>query len=121
MNKLRNLLITGIVLCSVNFSYAQENNSVQWSKENMSRELITLRDSVSTTLAALNKDSESIASDSTQQYQKASHDLTRYKVQLDKTIDDVVKTKSWNSDIKNRVYRILSDVRREFKRIKEGF
>ena len=120
MNKLRNLFITGVILCTVNFSYAQQNNA-QWSKENMSRELITLRDSVNMTLAAMNKDSESAASDSTQRYQKASHDLTRYKVQLDKTIDEIVKSKSWNSDITNRAYRTLSDVRREFKRIKEGF
>lgn len=109
------------MLCAVNVSYAQQIDPAQGSKENLSRELITLRDSINIMLAAMNRSSGSIAADSTQRYQKASQDLTRYKTQLDKTIDEVVKNRSWNSDIMNRTYGTLSDVRREFKRIKTDY
>jgi hypothetical protein len=121
MNSLRNLLLTGAVICAVNLSHAQQTDAVQGSKENMSRELIILRDSINIMLTAMNRGSSGIAGDSTQRYQKASQDLTRYKTQLDKTIDEVVRSRTWNSDIINRTDRTLSDVRREFKRIKTDF
>jgi hypothetical protein len=123
MNSLRNLLLTGAVICAVNLSYAQQTGAAQGikNKENMSRELIILRDSINIMLTAMNKSSSGIAGDSTQRYQKASQDLTRYKTQLDKTIDEVVRSRTWNSDIMNRTDRTLSDVRREFKRIKTDF
>jgi hypothetical protein len=121
MNSLRNLVLAGAMLCAVNLSYAQQTGAAQGSKENLSRELIILRDSINIMLTAMNKSSSGIAGDSTQRYQKASQDLTRYKTQLDKTIDEVVRSRAWNSDIINRTDRTLSDVRREFKRIKTDF
>lgn len=121
MKSLRNLLLTGAVICAVNLSYAQQTGAAQGNKESMSRELIILRDSINIMLTAMNKSSSGIAGDSTQRYQKASQDLTRYKTQLDKTIDEVVRSRTWDSDIMNRTDRTLSDVRREFKRIKTDF
>lgn len=121
MKGMRALLIACAVIGGTSFSYAQQKESAQGSKEKVSRELVTLRDSVNIMLGAMNRNSTGVAGDSTQQYQKASQDLTRYKIQLDKAIDEVVKSRSWNSDIMNRSYQTLSDVRREFKRIKTGF
>jgi hypothetical protein len=121
MNNLRILLVAGAMVGAVNLSYAQQTDAAPGSKETMSRELIILRDSINIMLTAMNKTSTGIAGDSTQRYQKASQDLTRYKIQLDKTIDEVVRSRTWNSDIMNRTDRTLSDVRREFKRIKTDF
>lgn len=121
MKRVRTVLIACAVIGGISFSYAQQKDPPQESKEKVSRELVTLRDSVNIMLGAMNRNSTGAAGDSTQGYQKAAQDLTRYKIQLDKAIDEVVKNRSWNSDIMNRSYQTLSDVRREFKRIKSGF
>ena len=91
------------------------------TRENLSRQLVSLRDSVSTMLGEITKRSSNAIEAPDPRYQKITHDLTRYKTQLDKTIDEVVNSKIWNSDMGIRTTQTLADVRREFTRIRADF
>jgi hypothetical protein len=99
----------------------QDTREEAGTRENLSRQLVALRDSVNTMLGEISKQSSSAIEAPDPRYQKITHDLTRYKAQLDKTIDEVVNSKIWNDDMGIRTSQTLADVRREFTRIKSDF
>jgi hypothetical protein len=87
------------------------------SREAISRNFIELRDSVNTTLGMLQQNSNDVAEPATQRQAKDIQDLTRYKVSLDKGIDEIVNGKSWTKDLRDKSQHIIADVRKEFRRI----
>jgi ElaB/YqjD/DUF883 family membrane-anchored ribosome-binding protein len=114
MRKFCILLVS--VCCSITVALAQDAAPVVGnSRTSISRDLITLRDSVNNTLNILQKNS-TISWD--QRRSKAVQDLTRNKVQLDKTIDEVVNTKRWTKETGDRTTHTIDDVRREYSRIR---
>jgi hypothetical protein len=105
------------LFCLAAKSVAQNaGQTVEASKEDISRDLIELRDSVNTTLNTLQKNS-TMAAD--QHHDKVIQDLTKNKVQLDKAIDEVVSTKRWSKEVGDRTEHTVDDVRKEYRRIKE--
>lgn len=105
------------LIACVTITVAQNvDQTVTNSREDISRDLIQLRDSVNNTLNTLQKNS-TMAAD--QHHSKMIQDLTRNKVQLDKAIDEVVNTKSWNKEIGDRTVHTIDDVRKEYRRIGE--
>lgn len=105
------------LICCVTLSVAQNVDQTDTnSRERISRDLIHLRDSVSNTLNTLQKNS-TMATD--HQHSKVIQDLTRNKVKLDKAIDEVVNTKSWNKEIGDRTVHTIDDVRKEYRRIRD--
>ena len=63
MNGVRGALIACVVIGAISFSYAQQTEPAQGSKEKVSRELVTLRDSVNIMLGAMNRNSTGAAAD----------------------------------------------------------
>ena len=105
------------LICSVATVIAQKTDqTVTNSREDLSRNLILLRDSVNTSLTTLQKNS-TMATD--QHHSKLIQDLTRNKVQLDKAIDEIVNTKNWNKDLSDRTVQTIEDVRKEYSRIND--
>jgi hypothetical protein len=87
------------------------------SREQVSRAIITLRDSLSGTLAELQKNS-SEAIEASPQQAKDIQDLIRYKVRLDKSIDEIVNSRTWSMELSEKTIHTIDDVRKEYRRIK---
>jgi hypothetical protein len=105
------------LFCCVSSVVAQQTDqTLNDSREDISRDLIVLRDSVNSTLNTLQKNS-TMATD--QHHNKVIQDLTKNKIQLDKSIDEVVNTKRWTKEIGDRTSQTVEDVRKEYRRIQE--
>ena len=92
-------------------------------KRRVSRELINARDSLSTFLAAVNAKSEKEKANPVirKRLNLAIEGLTLCKQELDKVVEDVAMTAddNWGSVIQDKAYRVVSDVRKNIKKIRE--
>jgi hypothetical protein len=86
------------------------------SQEKVSKDLILLRDSVNSTISALSQREINATDPLRPAYMKMTQDLTRYKIQLDRAVEEVAN-REWSVDVRTRTTQTVADVRREFNRI----
>jgi hypothetical protein len=113
------LTILGFVMWSgISVLHAQEapQNQQLADKDKVSKDLILLRDSVNSTIARLSQQEVQASDPMRPAYPKMTQDLNRFKIQLDKAVEDVVNS-DWNTDVRIRTSQTVADVRREYKRI----
>ena len=113
------LKILGLIMLGcMSVLHAQEVPEDQQlpSKDKVSKDLIVLRDSVNGTIARLSQQEVQATDPMRPAYPKMIQDLNRFKIQLDKAVEDVVNNE-WNADVRTRTSQAISDVRREYKRI----
>jgi hypothetical protein len=86
------------------------------NKEKVSKDLILLRDSVNSTISALSQREINATDPLRPAYMKMTQDLNRYKIQLDRAVEEVVN-REWSVDVRTRTTQTVADVRREHNRI----
>ena len=91
------------------------SDSLIADRNKMSKQIIQLRDTISIRIIDINsKISESTAT-SKPVIEKATRDMKFYQAQLEKGLDEIINTKVWQTDIKDRSTRLLVDMRQKFK------
>ena len=100
-----------------------KSDTTELDKRTITRDLITARDSVSALLSDLANRSE--RSEATPLSRRALHQsiaqLSYHKGEIDKVIEEValLKSKRWDSAIRERSIRVVRDVRKNMRKIRE--
>jgi len=84
-------------------------------RNQVSKQIIQLRDTISVKIISLNAQLTSAAPINKPIVEKATRDMKFYQAQLDKGLDEIINTKVWQPDIRKRSTRLLSDMRERFK------
>ncbi|HEY3401810.1 MAG TPA: hypothetical protein VGK59_00395 [Ohtaekwangia sp.] len=123
MNSLKNcfgLFVFVLSLFTGGSSHAQVNkvadaDSTAEERNQVSKQIIQLRDTISVKIISLNNQLTSAAPVNKPIVEKATRDMKFYQAQLDKGLDEIISTKVWQPDIRKRSTRLLSDMREKFK------
>jgi len=100
-----------------------KSDTTDVDKKNITRDLINVRDSLSNLLAELASQSEK--SEATPLSRRALNQsiaqLSYHKGEIDKVIEEVVslKTKRWDTGIRERSIRVVRDVRKNIRKTRE--
>jgi hypothetical protein len=100
-----------------------KSDTTDVDKKNITRDLINVRDSLSNLLAELATQSEK--SEATPLSRRALNQsiaqLSYHKGEIDKVIEEVasLKTKRWDSGIRERSIRVVRDVRKNIRKTRE--
>ena len=103
------------VVVSLNAQSSDIADSIADERNHMSKQIIQLRDTISIKIISLNNQLASVTPVNKPTVEKATRDLKFYQAQLEKGLDEIINTKVWQADIRNRSTRLLSDMREKFK------
>src|SRR5688572_18092342 len=117
VKRLSGLCIVALLLCTASL-HAQEMNtldSLSADRNKVSKQIIQLRDTISLKVVYISNKLSQTTPTHKPVAEKATRDLKFYQAQLEKGLDEIINTKVWQGDIKERSTRLLSDMRQKFK------
>jgi len=117
---LKTLSCAGVIIlllgaASLHAQVLNADDSLAADRNKVTRQIIQLRDTISTKIIYISTKLPGTTPVHKPVVEKATRDLKFYQAQLEKGLDEIINTKVWQADIKDRSTRLLSDMRQKFK------